>query len=559
MSDNVTEIGFQQLGIGRVLKHNQMTVPPNQREYAWEDKEVRTLFQDFARAIGEGEHSYFLGTIVTIPRNGSLLEVIDGQQRLATTTIFLSAIRDYLRRSEPVLSESIDTDFLTVIDRRIRDRIPRLRLNLDDNEFFRARLTKPPNETLAPTKPSHRLLSKAFDEATRQVQNIVAGIDTKDHGDVLNRWVDFIEFKALVILLHVPNAANAYRMFETLNDRGKRTSQSDLVKNYLFGRAGERITEVQQRWALMRGALETMEDDDITILFLRDALTVIYGFVREADVYEAVQNHAKNEQPVVTFAGQLENLANGFVATHNPEHERWNGFSDSTRKALEVLNLFAIRPMRPLILAIAHKFGGKEAQKAFTFCVSLGVRLMIGGRTRTGSVEEALADVAHKVFIEEITSAEDLRSRLRAITPSDMEFRVVFESATISNRKLARYYLRSLEMEAKKEAEPWHIPNDDKSVINLEHVLPEKPESNWPQFSEDEVKLYKNRIGNQALLRASENSDLKSIGFREKQNVYAKSPYILTSQIAKVENWTVEEIAARQKTLAALAVQAWPI
>src|ERR1019366_4375684 len=142
-------------------------------------------------------------------------------------------------------------------------------------------------------KPSHRLLNEAFAEAGRQIRAIVAGLDQKDHGDVLNRWVDFIESKALVILLRVPNAANAYRMFETLNDRGKRTSQSDLVKNYLFGRAGERVAEAQQKWASMRGALETMEDDDTTILFLRYALTAVRGFVREADVYEAVQNHAK--------------------------------------------------------------------------------------------------------------------------------------------------------------------------------------------------------------------------------------------------------------------------
>ena len=38
--------------------------------------------------------------------------------------------------------------------------------------------------------------------------------------------------RARVVLLQVPNDADAYRMFETLNDRGLRTSQSDLVKNY---------------------------------------------------------------------------------------------------------------------------------------------------------------------------------------------------------------------------------------------------------------------------------------------------------------------------------------
>src|SRR5204863_473284 len=187
--------------------------------------------------------SYFLGTIVTIPRTGGALEVVDGQQRLATTAIMLSAIRDYLRSRDAMIAESIDSEFLTVIDRVSRARIPRLRLNLDDNDYFRARLTGT-QPAPAATKPSHVLLAAAFVEAKEQVTRVVAGFDEKDHGDTLNRWINFMEARALAVLLRVPNDADAYRMFETLNDRGLRTSQSDLVKNYLFGRSGDRVGEV---------------------------------------------------------------------------------------------------------------------------------------------------------------------------------------------------------------------------------------------------------------------------------------------------------------------------
>jgi len=95
-------------------------------------------------------------------------------------------------------------------------------------------------------------------------------------------------------------------------------------------------------------------------------------------------------------------------------------------------------------------------------------------------------------------------------------------------------------------------------VINLEHVLPRKPEGNWPQFDEDEVRQLATRIGNLALLKASDNSNLKSDAFIDKKQVYAASPYSLTSQIANVEKWTAETIVNRQKVLAALAVKTWP-
>jgi hypothetical protein len=553
-----SEIGFAQLGLASVLKQNQLVVPPNQREYSWTTKEVRTLLTDFARAISENASgSYFLGTIVTIPR-GNTLEVVDGQQRLATTAIMLAAVRNYLRAREPMISESIDSEFLTVIDRVSRARVPRLRLNLDDNDYFRARLTNTP-PTLSGTKPSHALLDGAFAETQEQVKRIVAGFDLKDHGDILNRWISFMEARAVAVLLRVPNDADAYRMFETLNDRGLRSSQSDLVKNYLFGRSGDRLPEVQQKWALMRGALETIEEDDITITFLRHSLTVINGFVRETQVYETVQKIATAPQPVVTFATQLETLANSYVAIHNADHEKWNKYSDTTRRAIDALNLFDIKPIRPLMLAIAQQMPEKEAEKTLQFCVSLAVRLMIASSTRTGSVEEGIAGAAHKIFSGAIVTAADLKAEFKSLVPADGTFSAGFESATVSNRKLARYYLRSLEMAAKNESEPWHIPNDDRSTINLEHVLPENPGANWSQFSDDQVKLYYKRIGNLALTRASDNSDLKSAGFDEKKPTFAKSPYVLTKQIAEASNWTTEEINTRQKTIAVYAVKAWPI
>jgi hypothetical protein len=106
-------------------------------------------------------------------------------------------------------------------------------------------------------------------------------------------------------------------------------------------------------------------------------------------------------------------------------------------------------------------------------------------------------------------TSEDLKSELASLTPTDVRFSAAFEIATLSNRKLSRYYLRSMELAAKDEAEPWHIPNDDRNIINLEHILPEKPEGNWPTFTDEQVNLYYKRIGNLCLMRASDNSTLK--------------------------------------------------
>jgi hypothetical protein len=558
MPDARGTIAFEELGLGNVLKRYRLRVPPNQREYSWEDREVTQLFQDFGSAVNEAS-PYFLGTIVTIPRDGEgTLEVVDGQQRLATTAILLAAIRDYADgANEDYIVQSIDNEFLSGIDRERKVRVPKLRLNIDDNELFKQLVTKEPGSR-TPTRASHQRLLAAREEAGKHVERIVALVGEREQAAQLNRWISFLEHQALVVLLRVPGDADAYRMFETLNDRGLRTSQADLIKNYLFSRAGERFDEVQHRWSGMRGALESNSDDeDITINFLRHALILQRGHVVERKVYDTVQDIVRGEPAAASFAATLETLANVYVATFNGHHEKWNSYPELARRVLDVLNILRVRPMRPLILAVGATMEPKEGARALSFLVALSVRLMIASSTRSASVEEPLANVARDVYAGDVPTADALRNELARITPNDELFRIEFEKARVSNARLARYFLRSLEMTAGNEQEPWFIPQPSPEVINLEHVLPKNPLENWPQFSEDEASRYTTRLGNQALIRASDNSDLKSLSFVDKKPVYEASPYILTKEIAASADWTTDAVDGRQQRLADLAVRTW--
>jgi hypothetical protein len=59
-------IDFQDAGIATILQQYSLTVPVNQRPYAWEATHVEDLFTDLARAIDNNESEYFLGTMVAI-------------------------------------------------------------------------------------------------------------------------------------------------------------------------------------------------------------------------------------------------------------------------------------------------------------------------------------------------------------------------------------------------------------------------------------------------------------------------------------------------------------
>lgn len=558
MKSNKPPIKFEQIGIGGILRHYNLKVPSHQRDYSWTDKEVTNLFQDLAKAIADNEQEYFLGTIVTIPDANGILEVIDGQQRLATATILLSQIRAYLTGKDDVIVQDLN-NFLSYTDRNQRATLPKLKLNLVDNTFFGEMLSD--DKTPQPQRISHRLLCDAFKKSMEHVLKIVSTTDVKEHGDMLNKWISFLEDGAEVILLQIPTGANAYKMFETLNDRGLRTTQADLVKNYLFSQADDRLPEAQHSWSIMRGILETLQEDadeDITVTFLRHVLIIMGGILKTNEVYEAVQKRAKGSKNSIGYLKDIESLASLYVATFRQDSEKWAGYPDAMRKAIETLNFFNIHPFRPALLAIAARFSPLEATKAFQMLISLGVRLLIASSTRSGSIEENMGTAANKIFMDKIKTSKELKEEISNIVPSDEVFRQAFETATISKASLARYYLRSLEKVAKKEPVPWFVVNDDKEQITLEHVLPTNPEGNWP-FSDEEIDAFHRRLGNMVLLSRKANSELKSAAFQQKKKMFKDCPYELTRQIEALSNWSPESIVNRQKKLAELALTAWPL
>lgn len=552
------QLGFEQLGIGDVLQRHKLVVPINQREYAWTERQVKQLLADFQRAMVENDVTYFLGTIVTIPKAHNVLEVIDGQQRLATTALLVRAIERALTAAgENMMAQSLQPFLMDWADDR-RSQVPKITLNKVDNELFQAimRNEKRPK----PTMPSHFRLEDASNLTDAHVQNVLkAWTQVKDHGDALRKWISFIHHYAIVILLKVPNPSNAYKMFETLNDRGLKTSQSDLIKNYLFGQAAGRIAECQMHWDSMRSTLATIEaDDELTMLFIRQAMIVLEGHMTEAEIFDTIQAKYRGADKAVEISSVLDSLSNEYTAIFNVEHKKWNPYPPKTGRALRTLILFDIKPYRPLLLAISKKFSPKEAGNTYEMLVNWAVRLLIAATVRSGSVEQPLAEAAHEVYKEKLNTQEDIRKKLLKIIPTDIQFKESFATISVSQAKFARYYLRTLERTARGTPDDFNEANSSQDVVNLEHILPMKPDANWT-ISADIVSAFAKRLGNQTLMRAKDNSDLKSTGFKEKKNVYKDTPYVLTQELATVSTWDEKMIAKRQLQLADYAVKAWPI
>lgn len=236
---------------------------------------------------------YFLGTIALTGPINDPPHVTDGQQRLATTMLLLAAVRDYFHEKQNSnLVEWLQNNYLIISDAD-EGPVSRLALNIDDRNYFAPFITKLPGDQkrqVESKRTSHERIKTAAALAGERVRTICSAYTKEsDRTNRLREWVDFLTKGAIVIVLRLADDLNAFKMFETLNDRGLRTSQVDIVKNYLFQQANDRMGDVQPKWSKMIIVLEGLDIDDIAVHFMRHFMMYRHGTIRRDQVFQKIE------------------------------------------------------------------------------------------------------------------------------------------------------------------------------------------------------------------------------------------------------------------------------
>ena len=565
MDDTSTGLSFEERGIASALSHRILRVPLNQRSYAWEKDEVSTLLDDLYRAFDAGEPIYFLGAIVLTRGPNKQWEVADGQQRLATTSILIAAVRDYLLELEDEDgAKKYQSTYLLDYDVRKKDLTPKLYLNFQDHDFFVDTILKAPKDREpfdGSPFDSHELMADAAKLARAHVRNMVAALPRAEKANRLYDWIDFLSDAAKVIVIMVPGkVGNAFKMFETLNARGMEASKTDILKNFLFDLAQARIADVHTRWISMLSTIEGAGEDALLVKFVRHYWITQQGPTTDRDLGDAIEKAIRTERQAVDMVMALDSYASDYVALLAPrDHARWNEFSRAARDAIYTITReLGGEQIRPLMLAVARSFPVKEAEKAFQTMVSWAVRFLIAGGGGGGVMDRSYGMRARDVARGTITTARQLSAEMASVIPSDALFKSAFANASVRKTSLARYYLRALELHIKAEKHPQFVPSDDTTAVNLEHILPVNPSEGW-DVSPELAAVFHKRLGNMVLLSSKQNVEIGNAPYSEKRVVISASPFILTTDVARSDDWGPKQIEARQNELAALAPLVWPL
>jgi len=570
-----TFLDYKALGVAELLRARSLAVPIYQRSYSWiteqidvrgaapanEDKLQVVEFWDDLNSSFNNQTGYFLGTVVLAEgASGGRNLLIDGQQRLATASLLIAAIRNRCEAGgESKAASATQQDYLGRYDKAAHKDLPKLLLNIDDHDYYERHVVL--GEVLPPTNFSQRLMEKAYAYLQLRVDEFATahGANWEPKLAELEQWLDK---HVQVVAITVPSDSDAFQIFETLNDRGADLTVADLLKNYLFSQAGvQRVGEVQKTWALTLSNLGIgTVGNQLFTTFARHLLSSKYGLVRERDVYRKLKSIVTDAASAVQFSLELESTSKTYYALLHPDSDYWSDYSTQVASAADVIAELQIERYRPLVLAVLGTFSTSEIEVFMKSLVGWSVRMLCAGSLGGGVAEAAFCEASVEVRSGKITTTAQIlaNSKVSALIPGDNEFKSSFAGWRTSAR-LSRYLLRALELQHRGEAEPELVVNPDVDSVNLEHILPRNARAgDWPSFTPESRRLLTDRIGNHALLQKGKNARIGNKAWVLKQSILAGSALTLTSETASATNWTEATIIKRQEDLAVLALDCWP-
>lgn len=540
-------------------------VPRHQRQFEWDKEHWDDLWDDIHTV--EAEESHFLGSIVVIPEGRpsvgiNYYEVNDGQQRLTTILIFLSVIRDFaLKLNNNEFAEHISEHYLTsnCFEGGKKKIYLKMILGLLDNKEFEAVLD---GKLQKDKKDDHRIF-----ECYNYFQSKIENYNLVDLEDLKNRIVN----KIIIVHINVSDKFNAFRLFQTLNDRGLALSAIDLIKNYLLMRAASTSTNdiivdsIVEEWIEMYEQIR--KDEPLTFLH-RFMLSEYSGKISQNQLYEKIEEKAKKEkwdaEFILEFTKKLKK-----AATIYTELKDANIGNIKINRRLSDIKLFEAGPSYTLLLKIAPLFkDGTLDEKQFLNIIDL-IELFHIRWGITGQSTSRLSDIYNRMCMKIASTEVSEISKM-------IEDEYISESSPIKDSIFHASFQESFGKPADRRTKYiiWKLGNPTGEIslnvdeIHTEHIMPQTLNEDWfldleklSGMDREGIKkthaLLLNKIGNFVLIKGEWNISMSNHVFSEKKMHYINSEIGLTKDLASRDNWGFDDVVSRTSELADKAIQIW--
>jgi uncharacterized protein with ParB-like and HNH nuclease domain len=531
--------------LGEILySPSQYVIPVFQRNYRWEPPQWAKLWDsliEIQRPDKQGNH--FMGFLVFVPGvpqpgQHTTFHLIDGQQRLTTSSIILAAICNIARqKTQPELADEIHDDYL-VHTRKKGDQYYRLLLKARDHNSYASILT-------GTGQPTGRL-ADALSYFEERLLGLAADSPDRLRG-VFHTLCQRLEFMCATL-----EAEDAYNIFKSLNSTGVPLGPSDLIRNFVFMHVVPPDAQDEfdkELWGPLEGRFArengTLDEEQFS-KFFRDYLMSSGRYVPPKDTFPSFESRyeATGFSPVKLGRALTVSSRHYAVISGQATDE-----SESVTQALAGLNLLESSTTYSLLLALFEKrasgaIDSQQLAQAIQMLRGFILRRFVCGGSSRGYGQmfvRALGDgEGHPI--------ETLETYLLDRGwPDDHQFESAFVEFPLFQRGYTREILETLKEPA------------DLQAATVEHILPQTLSDAWHEaLGSDAERIHadwRDRPGNLTL--SAYNLELWNHPFETKRKRYAQSNVVLTRELADYEQWGEAEIRARGFVLAIEAAKIW--
>lgn len=585
--------------LSNILEGKIFQIPDYQRGYAWEEKQWNDFVQDIDALIDDDIISHYTGTIViyqppTKPTDNygtkklEIVDVVDGQQRLTTCSLYLSII---LKRLIEISQDDFNADIPIYLYSGSKSK---LRLNNDTADFYFDLISKGVSNIEANSVHQKRI-KEVYLFLKKHIDEQLEIRDGKGE-EYLRNLFDAIIRKLNFSFYPIEVESEIGMTFELMNSRGKDLSSMELLKNYLMYWVYRNISEPSEKEDYTSLINKTWKEVYVNIAkcngsenqCLRIAWTLFvnytpkrwngYNGFKSDEVIPlrnfSIKSKEEVKQFLLDFVDGLALISKHYSSILNPN------LSSVNETELELLtkikNAGNIANYLPLMVASRIKYENGEANNEdyFDLLKSLEMfsyRVFLWEGKRSNSGLSKFYRWSDDVF----TSKHRLKSVIDWIYGTinwyspENGFRKELKEEFFGwyyHRRLLKYTLFEYELFLLQDKNKPKLNWEDLTDSTIEHILPQNPDinSNWRiKWTDEERNKYIHDISN--LVLTKDNSRYSNFEFDRKKGVvgsgfsYSNSDIRQEREIAKYDDWTTENCQKRRDILIKWIIENWGI
>ena len=529
-------------------------VPQYQRPYVWQEENIQELIDDLYYAFENKQNSeYFLGALVlkrTKEEEFKEYEILDGQQRLTTLCMMIAVLRDLMKKPQYkwTLSQMIyqeENELLRVPSRS------RIKYNTRDKvkDFVK--------DYIIPSGSTRRKEIVKFHESTNiSVANMSKAISIMHEvfagKDNLEAFAVFLLNNVLFIYVSTDNTEDAFRLFTILNDRGMPLSNSDILKSINIGEVGEEdLDEYCESWEYLEEKYNKSFDRFLS--FARTILLKNKPVSNLLDEYEKniyKKGILKKGKNTIDFLIELDQVYDAIIDLNDKE------LSNEYKNLVTIMKIgLHSDEWIPALMSYFIKFKYYNLDE---FIKRLEYKF-VGDLMSNISPSKRRENLNNIIKTIEIINESNIDTLLDNKELFDIDKNIFRNNINgeVYGKKYTKYLLLKIEYLMSDNA----VHLSDYKEISIEHILPQNPpkKSHWTKdFTENQRKLWTNKLCNLVLISNKKNVKLGNLDFKKKKEEYLKHRMDVFNNskilLDKSSKWDEATLKSRQNTLVNMLV-----